>query len=55
MIKLSTVPISQAWYCNILENNGLEASFDSSGAIVFNYAPFKIISIKVRISGTNLQ
>jgi hypothetical protein len=37
-----------------LEDNGLEVSFDSSGAIVFDYAPFKIISIKIQISGMNL-
>ena len=43
----STLPIIKAWYCNILEDNGQEATFDSFGAIIFEYTPFKVISFKL--------
>lgn len=45
----STFSISQAWHCDLLEDNGAEATFDSTGAIVFDYTPFKIISLKIRM------
>ena len=36
--------------CNVLEDNGEEVKFDTSGAIIFEYSPFKIMSFKLTIS-----
>lgn len=47
----STIPIAKAYLCNVLEDNGKEIEFDATGAMIFDYAPFKIISLKLKIAG----
>ena len=51
----STVPISKAWHCNVMEDNGQEVAFDTSGAILFEYTPFKVISFRIKVQTKNLK
>ena len=42
---ITSLKIKEAYFCNILEDQGKEVEFDDSGALLIPYTPFKIISI----------